>query len=46
VHPLAAVERDARAAFLAGIKALGLDLAPEKPKWDRYGNPTDWQARR
>ena len=46
VHPLAAVERDARAAFLAGIKALGLELVPEKPKWDRYGNPTGWKAPR
>jgi P27 family predicted phage terminase small subunit len=25
-HPLLAVERDARAAFLAAIKALGLEL--------------------
>jgi hypothetical protein len=26
VHPLLAVERDARAQWLAGIKALGLEL--------------------
>jgi hypothetical protein len=26
VHPLLAVERDARAAWLAAIKALGLEL--------------------
>jgi P27 family predicted phage terminase small subunit len=26
VHPLVAAERDARAAWLAGIRALGLDL--------------------
>ena len=26
VHPLLAVERDARQAWLAGIKALGLEL--------------------
>lgn len=27
-HPLLPVERDARAAFLAGLKALNLDLEP------------------
>ena len=27
-HPLLAVERDSRAAFLAGLKALNLDLEP------------------
>jgi hypothetical protein len=30
-HPLLAVERDARAAFLAGIKALGLDIEGPPP---------------
>lgn len=29
-HPLCSVERDARAAFLAGLKALHLDLEPIK----------------
>lgn len=28
VHPLAVVERDSRAGFLAGLKALNLDLEP------------------
>jgi hypothetical protein len=27
-HPLLAIERDSRAAFLAGLKALNLDLEP------------------
>jgi len=35
-HPLLAVERDSRAAFLAGLKALNLDLEPLK---DRPGRP-------
>lgn len=41
VHPLLAVERDARAAFLQGIKALKLELEPyprgrpaELPPWE------------
>ncbi|MDX9788032.1 MAG: hypothetical protein RBT11_14705 [Desulfobacterales bacterium] len=29
-HPLLACERDSRAAFLAGLKALSLDLEPVK----------------
>jgi len=29
-HPLIACERDSRAAFLAGLKALNLDLEPIK----------------
>lgn len=29
-HPLLAIERDSRAAFLAGLKALNLDLEPIK----------------
>jgi len=29
-HPLLAVERDNRAAFLAGLKALNLDMEPLK----------------
>ena len=29
-HPLLPVERDSRAAFLAGLKALNLDLEPLK----------------
>ena len=28
VHPLLAIERDSRAAFLSGLKALNLDLEP------------------
>ena len=35
-HPLLSVERDSRAAFLAGLKALNLDLEPLK---DRPGRP-------
>jgi len=35
-HPLLSVERDSRAAFLAGLKALNLDLEPLK---DRAGRP-------
>jgi P27 family predicted phage terminase small subunit len=35
-HPLLPVERDSRAAFLAGLKALNLDLEPLK---DRAGRP-------
>ncbi len=29
-HPLLPIERDSRAAFLAGLKALNLDLEPVK----------------
>ena len=35
-HPLLSVERDSRAAFLAGLKALNLDLEPLR---DRPGRP-------
>jgi len=35
-HPLLPVERDSRAAFLAGLKALNLDLEPLR---DRPGRP-------
>jgi len=36
VNPLLACERDSRAAFLAGLKALNLDLEPLR---DRAGRP-------
>ena len=35
-HPLLAIERDSRAAFLAGLKALNLDLEPLR---DKPGRP-------
>ena len=35
-HPLLPIERDSRAAFLAGMKALNLDLEPLR---DRPGRP-------
>ncbi len=37
VHPLLSVERDCRSAFLAAIKALGLDIEPLKDRapWRR-----------
>jgi P27 family predicted phage terminase small subunit len=35
-HPLLSVERDARSAFLAGLKALNLDI---EPLHDRPGRP-------
>jgi P27 family predicted phage terminase small subunit len=35
-HPLLPIERDSRAAFLAGLKALNLDLEPLR---DRTGRP-------
>jgi glutathione S-transferase len=35
-HPLLATERDARAQFLAALKALNLDLEPLR---DRVGRP-------
>ena len=31
-HPLLTCERDSRAAFLAGLKALNLDLEPLQPR--------------
>jgi P27 family predicted phage terminase small subunit len=36
-HPLLTIERDSRAAFLAGLKALNLDIEPLK---DRSGRPS------
>jgi P27 family predicted phage terminase small subunit len=36
-HPLLSVERDARAAFLAGIKQLGLDTVRDGPSY-----PSPW----
>ena len=36
-HPLLPVERDSRAAFMAGLKALNLDL---EPLHDRPGRPS------
>ena len=36
-HPLVTVERDSRAAFLAGLKALNLDLEPLKSAPGRPG---------
>jgi len=36
-HPLLPIERDSRAAFLAGIKALSLDLEPLRDKPGRPG---------
>lgn len=41
-HPLLAIERDSRAAFLAGLKALNLDLeplrdVPGRPRGDDMG---------
>jgi hypothetical protein len=35
-HPLLAVERDARASFLAGMRSMNLDLEPLR---DRAGRP-------
>jgi len=35
-HPLLPIERDSRAAFLAGLKALNLDLEPLR---DKPGRP-------
>lgn len=35
-HPLLPIERDSRASFLAGLKALNLDLEPLR---DRPGRP-------
>jgi len=37
-HPLLATERDSRAAFLAGMKALNLDLEPLR---DKPGRPSE-----
>jgi P27 family predicted phage terminase small subunit len=36
-HPLLPIERDSRAAFLAGLKALNLDLEPLRDKPGRPG---------
>ncbi len=36
-HPLLPIERDSRSAFLAGLKALNLDIEPLK---DRPGRPS------
>ena len=36
-HPLLPIERDSRAAFLAGLKALNLDLEPLRPGPGRPG---------
>jgi len=36
-HPLLCVERDARAAFLQGLKALNLDVMPENHRIGRPG---------
>ncbi|MEK6196919.1 MAG: hypothetical protein N2B58_01930, partial [Desulfobacterales bacterium] len=36
-HPLLACERDSRAAFLAGLKALNLDIEPLKNAPGRPG---------
>jgi P27 family predicted phage terminase small subunit len=36
-HPLLPIERDSRAAFLAGLKALHLDLEPLRDKPGRPG---------
>ncbi|MGV8057876.1 MAG: hypothetical protein AB2L12_07645 [Smithellaceae bacterium] len=36
-HPLLPIERDSRAAFLAGMKALNLDLEPLRDKPGRPG---------
>jgi len=36
-HPLLANERDSRAAFLSGLKALNLDLEPLRDKPGRPG---------
>jgi P27 family predicted phage terminase small subunit len=35
-HPLLPIERDSRAAFLAGLKALSLDIEPLR---DKAGRP-------
>jgi hypothetical protein len=37
-HPLLPIERDSRQAFLAGMKALNLDLEPLR---DRPGRPSE-----
>lgn len=36
-HPLLAIERDSRAAMLAALKALNLDLEPLRDKPGRPG---------
>jgi hypothetical protein len=40
-HPLISCERDARAAFMAGLKALDLDTNQEEKK--RPGRPTEFE---
>ncbi len=42
VHPAVLIERDSRAAVLAGLKALNLDLEPLR---DRLGRPSAAAAR-
>jgi P27 family predicted phage terminase small subunit len=42
-HPLLPTERDSRAAFLAGLKALSLDLEPVR---SGPGRPPDSERRR
>jgi len=37
IHPLLPIERDNKAAFLAGIKALNLDIEPLRDKPGRPG---------
>ena len=37
IHPLLSIERDNRAAFLAGLKALNLDIEPLRDKPGRPG---------
>ena len=42
-HPMVTVERDARAAMLAALRALNLDLEPLR---DRIGRPATPRRRR
>lgn len=39
-HPLLAAERDSRAALMAGLKALNLDIEPLRDGPGRPGKPT------
>src|SRR3954471_17809791 len=41
-HPLLVTERDSRAAFMAGIKALGLDLEPLHDGPGRPAGSVNW----